>query len=60
MALEYEVKMDLSEIDKFKQLLEEVAELREMVPDYLSYKADERVERIMELSRDCYYFKQKN
>lgn len=60
MALEYEVKMDLSEIEKFKELLGEVAELRDLVPSYLEYKADEHVDRILELSKDCYYFKQRN
>lgn len=60
MALQYEVKMDLSEVEKFKEMLDEVAELRALVPSYLEYKADEHVERILELSKNCYYFKQRN
>lgn len=60
MALQYDIKMDLSEVEKFRELLSEVAELRDLVPDYLDHKADKHVDRILELSKNCYYFKQRN
>lgn len=48
------VEMDLSKIDKFQDLLQEVKELNELVPDYLEYKSEQHLDRILELSTECY------
>lgn len=47
--------MDMSRLSEFEQLLREVGELSELVPDYLEHEKEKRIERIKELSSECYH-----